>query len=807
MFRQTNIHPHVLFLLWFAAYLTVPCCAQTGLRPETFAPRGVQTNGLYLISGYEAINDVTGNLVYRVPIASMPPGRNGSPLEVGLIYNSTIYDVYTEYWMRPGGSTEVPIYVLKQSESGGWRWSYKYDLDWEHRQAAYCSGGAGITTYAFALNKLRVVLPDGSHHTLHPRAADLSGTEGDGYYQLTPEGNYSNTSCRPHDPETGTLTYYMADGSFIRVEIAADATFFGDRTWRIYLPGGKHVEVSGSGGNRLTKVFERNGNYVTIQGITNNGNPADRIQDLWGRSIIVEHALGADVVRFKGKGGQDLSTTVNWSGFSLSLPVYPCGNDGTEVVCNGGGDNPGYKPTSVPVWGIDTIQFPSPGTDLPATTLKFGYDTHDGVYYGGELNSVEMWCPDASHACQAARVDYEHYYRDHGRNLTSLTTGDDIVAASTQNPVWRKTVTYTDGSGKVESWQYSFLPGHSTITSPDGGETHHYSDGSHYGLGGTVYKTTYANGDIVYRNWTQSFPPWVTSAFQDSGNAYVSAETKVVADYSGASSKAATTVFTYNRNGDLKQVDETDVWSTQVPTTPPTSIPGGPTRTTTYVYTVEPGSSADPNDTNAYWYPQAPRHDLLSSKTVATGGTVRAYTEHGYDTDGNLTETRQWDDQKGGRTTPLNSSNAVVRSRTFEAHNNDYGGGNPQSETDGRGNTTTYSYQTSYPYPTSIVGAAGTDVAWRQDRGYDASTGLLTSETDYNNNVTTSYYYDWLGRQTSVAEAGMRSTSTSYDDVRRIVWTTSPLDANRSLVAGTTYDWLGRAIRTGATNDAGQHPA
>ncbi len=73
--------------------------------------------------------------------------------------------------------------------------------------------------------------------------------------------------------------------------------------------------------------------------------------------------------------------------------------------------------------------------------------------------------------------------------------------------------------------------------------------------------------------------------------------------------------------------------------------------------------------------------------------------------------------------------------------------------------------------------------------------------------MTTSYTYDLWGRRASVNEAGLRTTSTSYDDLRRIVWTTSPLDANRSLVTATTHDWLGRAIRAGSTNDAGQHPA
>jgi hypothetical protein len=94
----------------------------------------------------------------------------------------------------------------------------------------------------------------------------------------------------------------------------------------------------------------------------------------------------------------------------------------------------------------------------------------------------------------------------------------------------------------------------------------------------------------------------------------------------------------------------------------------------------------------------APRHDLLQSTTVTAGGTIRAYAESDFDTDGNLTETRQWDSQlaPSGPTTPLTSSSAIIRTQEFESHNADYGGGNLLREYDANGNRTEYTYG-SYP--------------------------------------------------------------------------------------------------------------
>jgi hypothetical protein len=91
-------------------------------------------------------------------------------------------------------------------------------------------------------------------------------------------------------------------------------------------------------------------------------------------------------------------------------------------------------------------------------------------------------------------------------------------------------------------------------------------------------------------------------------------------------------------------------------------------------------------------------------------------------------------------------------------------------------------------------------------RVYDASTGLVTSETDANNSVTTSYTYDYLGRRRTVNEAGLRTTTTDYDDLRRVVTTTSALDSSHNLKTASTFDWLGRTVLTRKTADDGTQP-
>ena len=46
-------------------------------------------------SPVDQVDNVTGNVSMRIPLASLPPGRAGWTMPFNLIYNSSIYSVTT----------------------------------------------------------------------------------------------------------------------------------------------------------------------------------------------------------------------------------------------------------------------------------------------------------------------------------------------------------------------------------------------------------------------------------------------------------------------------------------------------------------------------------------------------------------------------------------------------------------------------------------------------------------------------------------------------------------------------------------
>lgn len=73
-------------LLCFCA---APSLAQSGKEPQ----RGFHPAGSYSLGDVETVSTTSGNMMLRVPLASLPAGRGGSPGPgVALIYNSKLWD-------------------------------------------------------------------------------------------------------------------------------------------------------------------------------------------------------------------------------------------------------------------------------------------------------------------------------------------------------------------------------------------------------------------------------------------------------------------------------------------------------------------------------------------------------------------------------------------------------------------------------------------------------------------------------------------------------------------------------------------
>lgn len=111
-------------------------------------------------------------------------------------------------------------------------------------------------------------------------------------------------------------------------------------------------------------------------------------------------------------------------------------------------------------------------------------------------------------------------------------------------------------------------------------------------------------------------------------------------------------------------------------------------------------------------------------------------------------------------------------------------------------------------YPTETIAAAGTSVARTSAAQYDFYTGLVTTATDVDNNVSTVTEYDALGRPTKVRNAANTAleswTRTEYDDVNRRVVVRSDIDAigDGRKVATQFYDQLGRVRLAKTLEDA-----
>jgi len=126
------------------------------------------------------------------------------------------------------------------------------------------------------------------------------------------------------------------------------------------------------------------------------------------------------------------------------------------------------------------------------------------------------------------------------------------------------------------------------------------------------------------------------------------------------------------------------------------------------------------------------------------------------------------------------------------------GVGNPTYTTDARGNSTVYSYDAQNLYITQIVQAYGTPDARTFTFQHDSNSGLLTQKFDADHSVTTNLDYDQYGRNKMIAENGVRTTRTIYDDSLRTIVVKSDLNTNDdgALLQTTYYDQLGRARLT-----------
>jgi RHS repeat-associated protein len=789
---------------------------------DTHPARGFMPNMDQLTSPVDNIQVSDGKLYLQIPLASLPRGKGGTGFDLNLDYDSRLYDVdpYTA-WVFYNDRYQQYFYkyLIPVTQSGGWTYNAKnYSIESEGKSVPFdldeqCTQNPLYDASYVRNVRYRLTLPDGSMHILQ-----LAGYEdyspfgtGDGFNAMGMNGRSSECAHYHHAwPEqyVGWLTYYTNDGSYLKFEVYADGTGSYFNNWKLYYPDGRRVFNE----DGIIKEYDANGNYISIANACYDpppegdcSRPYTTIYDASNRDITIEYNItDADLLTDTWKRDQvtapgpngTITYTIDWQALEIGGGgrQYFVGQyvDGTLV----------YLPLSARFWTVKYIQLPSPqyrpdypvplGDEPPIElSYEFGYWDNDDTVPGpgyGQLDQMRM--PSGSPYDFHCLYDY-HYL------MTGFTTGYGADVIAHEIAISDKQITHDSVSDM--QWTYDYDWDWTRVTNPDGGQTKYYLErDSPVWDGNLITRIEEPKGSIKKRIWDRNQPYGLRNRWFTPNNPYIAKEIVTVGNSGESPTKSAVTDFSYDKNGNLLTKTEFD-W-VDYPAETGVTIK----RKTDFDYIVTvPDASAYPvtDDANAYWNPHntaiwpagtARRLNSVLRRTVSNGSTAYAATEYSYDypySKGNIIAEKRWDSEKSP-TLPglgqLSTSNSQVLQRAYDSYGNLTDILEPEVRTnityDPEGNVVT---RVDQGYQTSAQRSF--QYTWQNDVA-------IGSKTDLDNNLTTSYTYDDVGRQLTMTDAGLRHTVTAYDDVNRKVTVTSDL---RSYLDGklqtiTHYDQLGR---------------
>ena len=97
---------------------------------ETRPPRGFMPSADQLASPVDSIDPVTGKLHLEIPLASLPRTRGGLVFDLGLVYDSHLYDIFPGLFTYHPAPTSPPEIATKYeldslSLNGGWSYNFR----------------------------------------------------------------------------------------------------------------------------------------------------------------------------------------------------------------------------------------------------------------------------------------------------------------------------------------------------------------------------------------------------------------------------------------------------------------------------------------------------------------------------------------------------------------------------------------------------------------------------------------------------------------------------------------------------------
>ncbi len=759
----------------------------------------------------------SGNVIVRLPLASLPPGRGGLSAGVSLMYQSktsqTISGIIND--TTPSGDPiTYDIQRLDNFLGAAWQYQYQYSFSFINRRNGYSletEPKCPSPEAAYDL-KFQIAFPDGSTHLFRP--VGFNDFMNDGFFNVGPDGyGWTCGGVPSGHPALYTLittqkmVYYSIDGTYLRLEVEHDADQNStNNPWTLFFPDGSRV----TDGNAPQRIYDRNNNFVEIQDTTFNAHPAKRIVDQFNREVIIEFdsVTNQDFIRQRGVNNEELVWTVKWKEVSFNKN-YLLSDD----------PNFPFPPQNINVSGrmIDQIVLPAQ-TGTLAYTFRYNAASENPppeTNGWGEMGSIAL--------PSGAKIAYR-YQLDGQDNIFAQTVVD--------NAPTHKDLTYLqehDGMATpiTETWQYFFsgVQGASgSVVAPDGGVSSEAFNSFSTNLRvpdgwdiGVSLKSDNPDGSKVERYWRPNTPfgsrninPYVKTTFTSIKNA------------AGQYAKTAIKDYNYDKNGNITRVAEYD-WVPYIDVERdgngrPTGVIPGTAQlkkvTTNTYFNQTLDASITSYDPNAYIETTSPRlRNALATSELGDGSQPLARTELTYDnaaTTGNLIEQKSWDSQKGVHSNPLSPSNSISVINQYDLQVS----GKLTQTTNPRGFRTEYTYGAvngfTDLYPTETRVATGTSVQRTETREYDFHTGLVTRVTDADNNVSTATIYDVFGRPTLVKAAEGKPeesrTATEYSDVNRRVIVRADLNTigDARLVSIQHYDQLGRVRLSRQLEDAAQ---
>lgn len=816
------------------------CCLEISGQQDRNPDRGFRAHNSYSISDIENVNMINGNMMLTIPLASLPAGRGTTPgYTVSLHYNSKNWNAIREFrndGIDDGTSTANYIReLIGLSEQGGWHLDYgQYSLGLVNRleieSEAPCVPNTGENEYrrnGYAF-KLELRLPNGSIVAFHPYGSGPDYTQypgfQDGFYPLDPYGvrhHYSwgwddlrqKPLCTTSQVQVTTagINYFTDDGSGLRLFVPHQPGIgVSLMRWTLFFPDGRVVENRPQDDpGSMQRTTDRNGNKIVVKPGSLNGTSGVKIENDTGHFIFITLGFSENKIIQPGHGGEQVETTLRWS----SQWVYH-----NYTATHAFNANPAFINADllqelslleriVLPWQAGSREYAFTYYAAPTRPTTAGSYT-DGW---GQLASIRL--------PSGAVAEYSYGLSGNFPGMDSTVLSSDIVTARKLN----YTTKYDGQEQQVsETTSYESGGGAGRVCPPNGNCQNHVSavGGD---LNGYAYRIEETGGSVVEKIWIAR-RQMANGTFLKV-EPFVKTEFSSIPDAAGNPVLTATKDFEYDQNGNILEVKEYDwVPYDSIPRSSigavneflivprPTGLPSGLVlkRRTINTYYYATPNKLDPvgNSANHYANPSAPRllNLIRSSEVRDASGSVVSRTEYSYDgglsspNRGNLTETRFWDSTKGVSSNPLIISNSISTSTEYDAY------GSPTLLTNANSVQTRLTYgpiQTPTAiveglYPTKTVTAHGTALAKTSTAIYDFHTGLITTATDVDNNVSNITEYDALGRATKVRTAAGSTkeswTRIEYNDVARRVLVRSDFesvgDGRRTVIQH--FDQLGR---------------